>query len=261
MQSMVQSVYHSQQTVGKHAHFHDCHQIILVAKGEVEFCVNDRRFFAKGGDVAIFSRYENHSVKVFSDCYERYVLHIDPEIINRQSHVYSLLTDRPLGFCNVIDVRADFCEITDIFKRILKEHGSSVQFSDEMEQIAIKQLLITINRCMPTGLDQTYDSVVTDIKRKFENEYYKRYTLGELAKEYSISVSSLSHRFCEVTGVPVMSYLQLCRIAQAKQMLVSTKYSIGQIVEYCGFSDGSNFSRTFRDIVGMSPSSFRKKYI
>ena len=261
MQSMVQSVYHSQETVGKNAHFHDCHQIILIAKGEVEFCVNDRRFFAKSGDVAIFSRYENHSVKVFSNCYERYVLHIDPEIINRQSHVYSLLTDRPLGFCNVIDVREDFCEIADIFKRILKEHKSHVPFSDEMEQISVKQLLITINRRMSAGFDQTYDSVVTDIKRKFENEYYRQYTLGGLAKEYNISISSLSHRFSDVTGVSVMSYLQLCRIAQAKQMLVSTTLDIGQIVENCGFSDGSNFSRTFKSAVGMSPSQFRKKYI
>jgi quercetin dioxygenase-like cupin family protein len=104
MQSIVQAVYHSSQVLHKSAHFHDCHQIILVINGEVDFFVNDKRLHASRGDIAIFSRYENHSALVCSKEYERFVLHIDPNVVNRKSSVYSLLTDRPTGFLNVISV-------------------------------------------------------------------------------------------------------------------------------------------------------------
>ncbi|MBQ7034248.1 MAG: helix-turn-helix transcriptional regulator [Clostridia bacterium] len=260
MQRMVQSVCHSSHLLNKDPHFHDCHQIIFIVKGTVDFCVNGKTLRAVAGDIAIFSRYENHSVSGCSDEYERFVLHINPFVVNRKSPVYSLLTDRPVEFCNIINVSSYMAEITNMFNRILTEHNSGSKLSDEMEQLLIKQLLITVYRCTTINLDNTYDDVVARIKRQFENEYGEPFTLATLAKQHSISISSLSHRFRAATGISVMEYLQSCRMANAKQMLAETDRSIGEIVEKCGFSDNSNFSRAFRKLTNMSPSDFRKKY-
>lgn len=260
MQAAVQTVYHSAETLSKHPHFHDCHQIIFIVKGRAEFCVNGKTLHASAGDIAIFSRYENHSVLGCSDEYDRFVLHIEPDVANQKSAVYSLLTDRPDDFCNIIRVSLYTDEITDIFKRILLEHHSTSKLANEMEQILVKQLLITIYRCTAVDLGNTYDDVVSNVKRQLENTCHDQHTLDALAKQYGVSVSSLSHRFRAATGVSVMEYLQSCRMANAKQMLAETDYSIGEIVEKCGFSDSSNFSRTFKKRNGLSPSDFRKKY-
>ncbi len=260
MQSIVQSVYHSSHPLNKHPHFHDCHQIIFIVKGEVDFCVNSKRLHATAGDIAVFSRYENHSVLECSDEYERFVLHIAPYVANRKSPVYSLLTDRPVDFCNIINVSSNMAEIADVFNHILSEHNNTSKFADEMEQLLVKQLLITIYRCTSVDLDNAYDDVVVSVKRQFENEYGEPFTLVILAKQHSISISSLSHRFRTATGISVMEYLQSCRMANAKQMLAETDSRIGEIVEKCGFSDNSNFSRTFKSLSGMSPTDFRKKY-
>lgn len=260
MQSVVKKVYRSSEMRSKKPHFHDCHQIILVLKGRVQFCINGINYSAKAGDVAVFSRYENHSIQVESETYERYVLHLDPEVINRKSAVYSLLTDRPVGFCNVIGVSSYFEEIVGVFERLVQEHGAICNFADEMEQLAVKQLLILLYRCTSCEFAPQPDDVVVAVKRQFENYCADSYTLQGLAKRYGISVSALSHRFHAVTGVSVMEYLQSCRIAQAKQLLAEADQSIGEIVEECGFSDSSNFSRTFKRINGISPSKFRQKY-
>lgn len=260
MQSMIQNVYFANDTLLKSLHFHDCHQIILIVKGEAELCVNGKALTAKSGDVMIFSRYENHSVAIKSAEYERYVLHVDPVVINKNSPVYSLLTDRPADFCNIIDVSSHMTEITDTFNRILSEHNSESKLADEMEQLLVKQLLITVYRCTSVNLDNTYDNVVAGVKRQLENEYHKPFTLTTLAKEQNLSISSLSHRFKTATGISPMEYLQSCRMANAKQMLAETDCSIGEIVEKCGFSDNSNFSRTFKNLTGLSPLAFRKKY-
>ncbi|MBQ8793661.1 MAG: helix-turn-helix transcriptional regulator, partial [Clostridia bacterium] len=60
--------------------------------------------------------------------------------------------------------------------------------------------------------------------------------------------------------ISVMDYLLSCRIAAAKNMLAKTDKSISEIVESCGFSDNSNFNRTFKKLNNMSPSEFRTKF-
>ena len=151
-------------------------------------------------------------------------------------------------------------EIADIFKRILLEHHNTSMLADEMEQLLVKQLLITLCRCTAVDFGKAYDDVVSSVKRQFENACHDQYALETLAKQYSVSASSLSHRFKAATGASPMEYLQSCRMANAKQMLAETNCSIGQVVEKCGFSDNSNFSRTFKKLNGMSPKAFRKKY-
>ena len=260
MANLLQTVYHSSKRIHKDPHFHDCHQIILVLGGKVEFSVNDRLFTANAGDVAVFSRYENHSVRTQSDAYERFVLHIDPAVINRTNPLYSLLTDRPNGFCNIMSVAQHLEEVKEIFKRLLQEHNAPTKLSDEMQALLVKQLLIILYRCTTVNFDEIYDDVMMGIKQQLENNYPQAHTLYAIAKQHNLSISSLSHRFRAVTGVSVMEYLQFCRLANAKQMLVETDSSIGEIVEKCGFSDNSNFSRTFKKRTGLSPTDFRKKY-
>lgn len=260
MQSMVQKVYYSSGVLEKSAHYHDCHQIILIVKGSVEFGINGEILHAGEGDAVIFSRYENHSVRVLSSEYARYVLQIAPEVVNRSSHVYSLLSDRPGGFCNVISVARYAGEIVSCFRQLMREQKEAEKLTDEMEQCVVKQLLILLFRCAQSNFCLPSDELVMDLKRYFESSYGERHTLQALSKKYNLSVSALSHRFRTATGMAVMDYLLSCRMAYAKRMLALSELSVGEIVEKCGFSDSSNFSRTFKKLNGMTPSQFREKY-
>ncbi len=260
MQRMIQTAYYSEEKLLKTPHFHDCHQIVLIVEGVVDVCVNGTEIGAKDGDIAIFSRYENHSIRVQSETYKRYVLHVDPAVVSRKNPVYSLLTDRPIGFCNVIHVSQDTDALAVLFSHLIHEHESTCALADEMELLLFKQLLITIYRCTDLRFDRLHDELVSDIKRQFETRYNEGFSLSDLAREYNISISALSHRFQAATGVSVMEYLQSCRMANAKQMLAESEFAVGQIVEACGFSDSSNFSRTFKRLNGCTPSEFRKKY-
>ena len=93
---------------------------------------------------------------------------------------------------------------------------------------------------------------------RFEREYADHFTLSALATQYHISTSHLSHIFKSVTGYAPIEYLMICRLSAAKNLLSSTDKGIKEIIDLCGFSDESNFSRTFREKVGMTPTEFRK---
>ena len=57
-----------------------------------------------------------------------------------------------------------------------------------------------------------------------------------------------------------MGYLQSCRMAAAKKYLAETDLEVGAIVDKCGFSDSSNFSRSFKRVTGSTPTKFRAQF-
>ncbi len=263
MNKLVQSAYYSTNTLKKSAHYHDCHQIILIASGQIDFCVNGANQRAGTGDIVIFSRYENHAITILSEQYKRYVLRIDPSADSRENRLYSLLSNRPSGFCNIVNTEEKAEDFERLFQRIIAESGSGLPLASDLLELLVNELLIMICRQMPDTLpllkDTRFDTVA-DIQRRFENHPAENYSLELLAREYHLSSSSLSHLFKKITGSPVMEYLLSCRMAAAKRYLSQGHLAIGEIVDRCGFSDSSNFSRTFKHLTGLTPSAFREKF-
>jgi AraC-like DNA-binding protein len=64
--------------------------------------------------------------------------------------------------------------------------------------------------------------------------------------------------FAKVVGVTPHQYLIRCRLRQAARLLVDEKRSISHVALDVGFGDLSNFVRTFRRVVGVPPSHFRR---
>ncbi len=263
MSKLLHSVYFSNDILKTSTHHHDCHQLIFILEGEAEICVNGETQNAHSGNIVIISRYENHSVKILSDSYSRFVLRLRPIPTPEQNKLFSLLSNRPTGFNNIIDVTHKFGEFKDLFGTILAEANTESSLYEEMLEALINQLLISIYRALPQGDDYFEEQsleLVLSVQKKFEENFGLYYTLEDLAREYNISISSLSHQFKRITGMSVMGYLLSCRMANAKNLLAKTNLSISEIVENCGFSDNSNFSRTFKMLNGISPSEFRNKY-
>lgn len=249
----IKSAYFTQDKHKNPTHYHDNHQIILVVSGNIKITVNGKSLMAKPHSLIIFSRWENHLIEVVSDNYERYILRLNPSY----DRLYSILSNRPDGFMNIIDTGEDFEEFEAVFKRICEEKNSSCELSEDMLEALTRMLMVMLHRKIP---HITYNELVSELQRKFEADFSKTYKLDSLARECSVSVSTLAHEFKKVTGTSVMEYLTFCRISSAKNMLAKSASDIGKIVEECGFSDASNFSRTFKKHTGMSPTDFRKKY-
>lgn len=263
MQSVIHSAYYSDGEMKRSIHYHDCHEIIFLLKGNVEIYVNQAKIIAKEGQIVIFSRYENHSVNVLSKEYERYVMRISPFSDINTVKTYSLFLNRPSGYGNIFDVSDCMDDVKFIFSRIVKELETGIEMTLEMQQVLLSQLMIILYRKSAEkyhDVDNDKFNMVFEIQRMFESNCKGAYTLEKLAKEYHVSKSTLSHQFKRITGFSVFQYLCSCRIASAKYFLTKTNHTIGEIVERCGFTDNSNFTQTFRKSVNMTPSEFRKKY-
>ena len=89
--------------------------------------------------------------------------------------------------------------------------------------------------------------------------YDKPITLADIAKVSYLSVSRLAHLFKEQMGITIIDYLTSVRIERAKQLLLATEQSCTEICFQVGYNNQSYFSRTFKELVGMSPRQFRAR--
>lgn len=85
-------------------------------------------------------------------------------------------------------------------------------------------------------------------------------TIPELARLFNVSDSYLKNAFKDVFGVPVYSYIRMQKMQTAASWLASSDRPIMQIAEECGYSNGSKFTAAFRDVMGETPSDYRKSH-
>jgi AraC-like DNA-binding protein len=69
-----------------------------------------------------------------------------------------------------------------------------------------------------------------------------------------LSPTRFSHWFVEQTGLPLRSYVKWLRLTQALQHLAKGGW-MTEAAHAAGFSDSAHFSRTFRALLGIDPSS------
>ena len=266
MAAVVLSADFSDRISIKQTHYHDGYQLLFITRGTANVYVNNAVQKASAGDLLIFSRLEHHAVKDQSRDYQRFTLELAPDIsaTDREGYrVYSILFNRPSGFCNLVDMRDQQAEVYRIFEAIHREVQTIEPMGEEMQRLLVQQLLICIYRQARdtfSVMEGAGFELVYPVQMRFHQQFQRQFSLQALAEELNISASYLSHVFKSTTGSSVMGYLQSCRIAEAKKCLAQTNMRIGEIVEHCGFTDSSNFSRTFRTLTGLSPSAFRARY-
>lgn len=83
--------------------------------------------------------------------------------------------------------------------------------------------------------------------------------LKKVSNHLYLNTSYFSRFFSEVMGVGFKDYLIKLRISKAKQML-QNGHSVTEVCMSIGYTSLSYFSNFFKKEVGISPSSYRKRY-
>lgn len=260
------SVQYSDGPLNLARHYHDAHQVLCVTEGAIAVTVGNQDYTVTAGSMLILSRFEEHSIRVLSPVYRRYAVRISSEIASGQSAGYllsSVLVNRADTFRHLVETGERHSTFVALFRQMEEEYREKRPMYEEQLDLLLWQLLIMLYRHAPE-LFMTYKShcasLVQEIQSAFERDYRDRFSLSELSAHYHISPSHLARSFKSVTGYAPMEYLMICRLSAAKRLLGTTDKPIKEIIDLCGFSDESNFSRTFKEKTGMTPTAFRKQY-
>jgi len=113
-------------------------------------------------------------------------------------------------------------------------------------------------------------NVIRNVKVETENpanaillyiiENFRDGTMGldALAAKFHLSVSAVSKKIKEQTGLNYTEHVSKLRIEEACRLLDETDLSIKEITYQVGYSDYGSFSKKFKAAKGMSPAEYRE---
>ena len=88
--------------------------------------------------------------------------------------------------------------------------------------------------------------------------YHEELTVEWMARQCNISKYYFIRVFRCVTGDTPYTFLTLCRLKQAKRLLLDTDDTVSEIAARVGYADVKNFIASFKKNVGITPLQFRK---
>lgn len=190
------------------------------------------------------------------------------EILN--SILGTILFRNP-GELGVLKVR--MLELLSILNRSAVEGGVDVDvmleknlvYIDKVIQINNQEdLCAWISTALNDFIELVYSSQdankITQIRpaiNYIDANYDKQISLAEIAKSSYLSVSRLAHVFKEQMGITIIDYLTSVRIERAKQLLLATDQNCTEVCFEVGYNNQSYFTRTFKELVGVTPRQFR----
>ena len=117
----------------------------------------------------------------------------------------------------------------------------------------------------------TDDKPVPTVVGVTENEFLKRvigfvndhlesgdFGMEEMATHFSMSVSTLRRRLQDATGVSPKSYIQAIQMQRACNLL-DDGLQIADVAAQCGFTEPGSFTRTFKRVLGLTPTQYRTR--
>jgi transcriptional regulator GlxA family with amidase domain len=91
-----------------------------------------------------------------------------------------------------------------------------------------------------------------------DRDFDRPLTLDEMARAANLSKFHFARSFAAVYGETPRDYLTRRRIERAKDMLRAANLTVTEICMLVGFASVGSFSKRFHELVGSSPSEYRR---
>lgn len=250
-------------------HCHDFYEFYFYYRGGQYYGIEDDLFRLEPGLMFIIPPFCMHGVSGVGEMidYERAYLNVSPQTL------------RLLG-CEQIDLDQFFhaCvkkglnhfqlngEDADHVRRLMRQLQANQHTERQLDRFQnyalLQQLIALICRVVDQSQAATGAVVSSGIMQQvlayINSHYTQPLKIADLARQFNVSVSYLSHEFVKYTNRSIYDYILYRRVMLAKEMIHSNE-SLNIIAYQCGFNDYSNFLRMFNKVVGISPREYRNE--
>lgn len=248
-------------------HHHDFYEVFYLISGDVTYTIESKLYKVLPGDLLLISPRELHQVHIQSECsvYERYVLWLSPEFVQRlsspDSDLLSALDPGRAGYRNQLRLQGtDRQRVLSLLEQLYQEAQGDGFGADLLPRSLLTQFLVTVNRLALRETLAVEDlsrssKTVTQVIEYIHVHYAESLSLDDLAERFFVSKYHLSHEFQRQVGTGVYRYIQKKRLQIARHLL-SQGEKPNNVASLCGFSDYPGFYRAFRAEYGTSPREF-----
>ena len=136
---------------------------------------------------------------------------------------------------------------------------SDMPYRDDLALNLLEQLIIRCKSIQPDVVNKPLDPRVIEAMNYMAQNLSQNFSLEDIADFICLSASRLGHLFSYEVGMTVTQWRDDQRVSRAKQLLVTTNYSVNRIGRVVGYTDPLYFSRVFKRKSGVSPKLYREQ--
>jgi transcriptional regulator GlxA family with amidase domain len=85
-------------------------------------------------------------------------------------------------------------------------------------------------------------------------------TVADIARHAGLEPRTFLRRFVSATGMKPSEYQRRLLITRARELLEFSRTTVDEIAASVGYDDAGGFRRVFRQIVGLTPSDYRRRF-
>ncbi len=160
---------------------------------------------------------------------------------------------RDVPSCILSPTDSSFSQLFDAFAHLPPPGTNGREY--HLSGLALLLLSLLLRRSDPSeepGLSPAIQAVCSHLHSSSDLR------LQTVAHHFGYSPEHLSRRFHSETGITYRAYCDQLRMRQATILLHRPGENVSSVAEALGYSDASSFIRAFRNIYGITPSTYRK---
>ena len=234
----------------------DEHVFILTTGGRGQIMVEGRKFEANEGDVVWLdtSMEYAHGCSVDADTW-KYAW------IGVKGYGLDTLIREVQGSMHPVFRVKRFRESVEAIHRLTSTLDKRDRITDSVCNAFVAELLdqvLEARQSPQRNVDES-DRMVA-LFNQIGASLEKNWRVADMAESCNISQSQLFRSFRKMVDMTPMEWIRHERMNLAKQLLASSVLKIRTVATHCGYADPYHFSREFRRLTGLSPTSFRRKW-
>lgn len=249
-------------------HMHDSMEIYFFIAGDHKFIVENSIYDLSYGDIIIINPGEVHKIlPMSSTTYERFFFSLDCNLFeNMLFNPITELLNRPTGMGSRLVVEEkDKEEVISMLYKISQYIQEEQNEPFRIYSLIMRILDIIVYNIQKKSRQQMFPSsaafrspeLIEKILAYITENAAGIESITEISAAMGMTPQYISSYFSKYTGITLISYLQVKKIALAKDMLIAGK-DVTQTCFDCGFNDCSYFIRIFKKHFGMTPAVYKR---
>jgi len=248
-------------------HWHDDMEFICVNKGKVSISVNGKTYDIYEGQMLFINSGQMHYAlndQEGSWMYRQITIHPDLIFSNEYSKEYydKLCGEGAAPFLvfssgsNRQKVIID--KVMQVFEHLYKGNDP-LDIISETSKLA--SLMVNFLESRPSAKEKTDKDLMAMFKMvsAIQMGYKDKLPLNDIARAGGIGRSKCCELFRSYWDLSPNDYLNLYRLSKSALLFRNDKLPIGEIAKECGFAGASYYAETFKKVMGLSPTDYKKK--
>lgn len=126
-----------------------------------------------------------------------------------------------------------------------------------LERRAIELIALHLDNIGRFCLNDAHFDCITQAEAILRQNIVNPPSLEALARQVGTNRLKLNQGFHQVYGTTPFGYLRNCRVREARRLLMTSDWSVGQIAQAVGYTSQSRFTTAFRRQYGTNPKVFQ----